>query len=177
MLIRILIYPHALIIMHDRKSIRAKWYNYTSPWAYFVTICTKNRKHYFGEIQNHTMILNVLGEYCTHHRTKISYHYPNVFCDTFICMPNHVHWILIIGESVGTQFFASWNHTICKSGSLGAIIRWFKIWITKFANDNWIVFARQNRYHDHIIRNSWEYERIKYYIQNNPANRNNDWLQ
>ena len=30
-------------------SARANWHNYNGG-VYFVTICTKNREHYFGEI-------------------------------------------------------------------------------------------------------------------------------
>jgi hypothetical protein len=40
----------------------------------------------------------------------------------------------------------------------------------KKCNENWFSFARQSRYHDHIIRNSTEYDRIKHYIQTNPQN-------
>ena len=31
-------------------SARAKWWNYTNDGVYFVTICTQNREHFFGEI-------------------------------------------------------------------------------------------------------------------------------
>lgn len=176
---------------HQRKSPRWKEYDYTSPGWYFITICTKDREHYFGEIQNGEMILNELGQFTTIQRCKISDHYPMVDCHEFICMPNHIHGILIIRD-VGTQFLASdttnqWSMTykntslqqsfIPKSWSLGAIIRGYKIWITKYANQNNITFARQWRYHDHIIRNEQEYNRIKYYIKTNPANRDNDSLQ
>ena len=50
----------------------------------------------------------------------------------------------------------------------------FKGAITKYANAHNIPFARQSRYHDHIIRNSTEYDRIEYYIQTNPENREKD---
>jgi putative transposase len=31
-------------------SARASWWDYGSNAAYFITICTQNRKHYFGKI-------------------------------------------------------------------------------------------------------------------------------
>lgn len=208
--------------MHHRKSPRASRYEYTAPWAYFVTICTKNRVHYFGEVVEGEMQLNELGKYVTDHRKQIGDHYSFVLCDEFVCMPNHVHGIIIIGEheknnhaavgtnvstgldinvgiDVGTQFLASYknipynnpissNNPIiekrtdenpspqarCQSGSLGAIIRGFKIWITKYANTHHIPFAWQSRYHDHIIRNQKAYDRIRWYIQQNPKNRKKD---
>lgn len=190
--------------MHHRKSPRASRIDYTASAAYFVTICTKDREHYFGEVVDGKMMLNNVGIYTTEHRDHISDHYPFVRTDTFVCMPNHIHGILIIGEHerqsiiqpwiVGTQFFASWNdehnnsnpmrtdknlslHASCPSWSLGAIIRGFKIWITKYATSNNIPFHRQPRYHDHLIRNEWEFEKIVWYIQTNPQNREQDSLQ
>ena len=185
--------------MKSRKTPRAQRYDYTSPWWYFITICTKDREHYFGEIVDGQMKLNKLWQFASTHRWQISDHYPMVDCHEFICMPNHIHGIIIIRD-IGTQTLASetidlsrtYKNTslqsintspqskqsfIPSSWSLGAIIRGYKIGITKYANHNNITFARQWRYHDHIIRNEDEYNRIKYYIQTNPQNRDNDSLQ
>lgn len=179
------------------KRISPRWnkYDYTSAGGYFVTICTKNREHYFGEIVDGKMILNELGRFATDHWKQVSDHYPFVEMHEFICMPNHIHGILIIGQrGVGTQLFASATWLISEtngnertykntslreqiqpaSWSLGAIIRGYKIWITKFATQNNIPFARQSRYHDHVIRTAPEYERITNYIQTNPANWDQD---
>jgi hypothetical protein len=61
-----------------------------------------------------------------------------------------------------------------KQQSLWSIISNIKARITKYANSNNIQFARQPRYHDHIIRNEKEYEKIKLYIQENIINREKD---
>jgi putative transposase len=53
---------------------------------------------------------------------------------------------------------------------LASIIRGYKIGVTKFARQNNISFAWQPRYHDHVIRNAGEYERIHHYIANNAKN-------
>lgn len=74
--------------------------------------------------------------------------------------------------------------------SLGAIIRGFKIGVTKYANTHNIPFTRQWRYHDctnffkklalklyksfSIVRDQYAYDRIKYYIQQNPKRRKKD---
>ena len=47
--------------IHHRRSIRLKNYDYSSPGAYFITICTKNREHHCGEVKNGEMILNAIG--------------------------------------------------------------------------------------------------------------------
>jgi hypothetical protein len=46
---------------HHRRSIRLKGYDYTSPGAYFITICTVNRECLFGEIIEDVVHLNLLG--------------------------------------------------------------------------------------------------------------------
>ncbi len=38
--------------VHHRKSIRLKYYNYSSEGAYFITICTQNRKEILSKIIN-----------------------------------------------------------------------------------------------------------------------------
>ena len=176
----------------NRKTPRAPRHDYTSPGAYFITICTKDREHYFGEVEKGKIVLNALGTYTTEHRKYISNHYPFVVCDEFMCMPNHIHGILIIWNNpnrTGTKFLSSssanqfqrtYKNTSLangiqpKSWSLGAIVRWFKIGITKYAKQHTIPFKRQSRYHDYIIKDEKMYTNIKQYIINNPKNRKED---
>jgi REP element-mobilizing transposase RayT len=53
-------------------------------------------------------------------------------------------------------------------GNLPSVIRGIKSAVTKYAIEHDIPFAWQSRYHDHIIRNQLEMNRIADYIQNNP---------
>lgn len=54
------------------------------------------------------MRLNELGMAAWRCREEIPIHYPYVEIDEFVCMPNHVHGILIVNRcDVGTQYFAS----------------------------------------------------------------------
>ena len=197
-------------MVKNRISPRHPTHDYTSPWGYFVTIVTKDRRHCFGEVVDGSMVLNGLGKRATDCRNEIPSHYPFVEIHAFVCMPNHIHGILIIGDrgsnhnDVGTQYIASpwWsektpisknetsesNHTRTdnnpslqktigpKSWSLWSIIRGYKIGVTKYARHHDMPFARQSRYHDRIIRDQTEYDRITYYIQTNPQNRNDDSL-
>ena len=56
-----------------------------------------------------------------------------------------------------------------KCGLLSIAMGGLKSATTKFANNNKITFGWQERFHDHIIRNQEEYNRIAAYIENNPA--------
>ena len=55
-----------------------------------------------------------------------------------------------------------------QSGNLASVVRGIKSAVTKYANEHDIPFAWQPRYHDHIIRNQLEMNRIADYVQNNP---------
>jgi len=63
-----------------------------------------------------------------------------------------------------------------KRGLLSVAIGGFKSAITKYANKNKIPFGWQARFHDHIIRDAGEFERISLYIENNPKTWEQDKL-
>ncbi|MCB9285096.1 MAG: hypothetical protein H6563_13555 [Lewinellaceae bacterium] len=48
--------------IHHRRSIRLRGYDYSRGGAYFITSCTKDRRHLFGKIRNGEMILNAFGQ-------------------------------------------------------------------------------------------------------------------
>ena len=77
-------------------SNRLKNWDYGNNAAYFITICTQNREHYFGEIKNSKMQLNELGENATRFWVDIPKHFPFIELGNFVVMPNHTHGILII---------------------------------------------------------------------------------
>lgn len=91
-----------------RKSIRLKGWDYRNPGLYFITICTKNRIHHFGEINNGIMGLSVPGCLAHYYWRQIPDHHPNVALDEFIVMPNHLHGIVGI-ESVGSSMYRDPN--------------------------------------------------------------------
>lgn len=79
-------------------SNRLKNWDYGRNSAYFITICTQDRKHYFGEIKNGEMHLNQLGENATRFWLEIPNHFPFIELGNFVVMPNHTHGILIIDK-------------------------------------------------------------------------------
>lgn len=166
-------YIKSFFPMKYRKKIRITWFDYTGNETYFVTICTKDRCHYFWKIIEWKLKINELWNFTTSHRYKIPKHYPNIQVWEFICMTNHIHGIISIRWNLDTKNIIQ-NQP--KSWSLGAIIRWYKIWITKYSKEHNIDFKRQWRFYEHIIRDQNAYEKIIYYIKNNPKNRLKDSL-
>lgn len=80
------------------ESFRAKWWDYTWNAAYFVTICTLKRRHYFGKVSNGKMILSGAGVLADVFWHEIKNHHKYVELDAFVVMPNHIHGILIINK-------------------------------------------------------------------------------
>jgi len=98
---------------HDntRKSIRLKNYDYSKNGLYFVTICAHNRECYFGNIDNCKMILNNSGKMVQIVWNEIPKYYNGIKIDAFQIMPNHIHGIIEIDNTVGATprgcFFAN----------------------------------------------------------------------
>ncbi|MBA3901569.1 MAG: transposase [Bacteroidetes bacterium] len=88
-------------------SARLQSWDYSSNGSYFITICTKNRKHYFGEIIEKPnlgepiMQLNEIGQLAQKYWLEIPIHYPFIELGNFVVMPNHTHGILIINKPGG----------------------------------------------------------------------------
>jgi len=67
--------------MNIRKANRLKDYDDSRNGFYFVTICTKNRKAYFGEINDEGIILNDSGEIAAKLWREMPNHFENVKLD------------------------------------------------------------------------------------------------
>ena len=84
--------------MAKRKTNRLKEYDYSNAGCYFVTICTKDRINYFGEITNGEMILNQYGKIAYKNWADIKNHFDHVELAVFVVMPNHIHGLINIIE-------------------------------------------------------------------------------
>jgi putative transposase len=78
------------------ESTRLRHWNYGTPGFYFLTICTRGREHFFGEIQNDEMLLNEIGKIADDCWSQIPNHFKNAELGDFMIMPNHVHGIIIV---------------------------------------------------------------------------------
>lgn len=90
--------------MYDRHTIRLRGYEYSAPGLYYVTVCEKSGKCLFGEVVDCEVKLSALGEIVRDCWEGIPKHFENADVDRYIIMPNHVHGIVILNESlVGTR--------------------------------------------------------------------------
>lgn len=161
-----------------RKSPRAKFHNY-SGGNYFVTICTKDKSHYFGHISDNTMHLAPIGQYCEIQLRELSKHYPYAEIPLFVVMPNHIHAIICIQEPENTTISSAANrtHEPCVPTIrtlLSVVVGRLKRSVTMYARKRDIIFAWQNRYHDHIIRGTIDGNKIADYINQNVARWDTD---
>jgi len=83
---------------HHRRSVRLPGYDYSTPGAYFVTICTHDRGFLFGSIDSDWMVTNPAGMLARHEWGKTESLRENIEMDAFIVMPNHIHGIIVILE-------------------------------------------------------------------------------
>lgn len=172
-------------------SARAPFWDYGRHADYFITICTKNRKSWFGEIIRHgdampRVSLSKIGEIVKREWLKTFEMRPdmNLWMGDYVVMPNHFHAIIGIGvNNYNTPDATSppdtkhdnapekqkpKNQFAPQSKNLASVIQGFKIGVTKNARQINPGFAWQPRYHDHIIRDVKSYQRISDYIINNP---------
>jgi putative transposase len=180
------------------ESRRLQSWDYSSPASYFVTICTKGKQHFFGQINSKKLEHSELGRVANEFWIEIPKHFPFVELGSHVVMPNHVHGIITIKPHdvsvVGTQNFASLqpigtnatsqlkpeksprakNQFGPQSKNLASIVRGYKTGVTKYATMNSIQFAWQERYHDRIVRDERGYYAVTKYIENNPTNWKND---
>ncbi len=79
-------------------SARLPGWDYRNAGAYFITICTQNREHYFGECANGKIKLSTAGMIVQGCWYQIPYLSPNANLGAFVVMPNHVHGVLILDD-------------------------------------------------------------------------------
>lgn len=160
----------------NSRSHRLEGYDYSWEGAYYVTICSYNRKCLFGEIICDEMQLNDYGRIVKEEWFKTCQLRPNIELDEFVVMPNHVHGIIvIINELNHGNHPARWMPTNdenkMKPGSLPVIVRAFKSAVTKRINEIYNMLNMpvwQRGYYDHIIRNEKSLNQIREYIIENP---------
>lgn len=178
------------------NSNRLKNYDYTKNGYYFITICTHDRKPVLSHCKNGAVILSTIGKIVEDCWKKIPLHFPEIYLNNYVIMPDHIHGIIIIdrcesfdpGNKTGTEiqtgkgnkperFNISSNASPLRkrdgtrSGSIGAIIQNFKSVSTRFfnkTNETRGIKLWQRNYYDNVIRNEDAMKNICQYIENNP---------
>jgi len=157
-------------------SARLADYDYGSNGIYFVTIYTRDRHCYFGDIADDTdgfaLQPTPIGQRAIDCWLAIPDHFPFVRLDEFQVMPNHIHGLLCIDK----PDYHDWQPNAFgpQRQNLASILRGYKIGVKTYAVQHQIDFGWQPRYHDRVVRNADELDRIRRYIIQNPANWESD---
>ena len=143
----------------ERKSLRLKGYDYASRGAYFVTVCTKEKRAILAHIvggDDHIAPQTRLSEY----GIVVERYLRGIRgLDQYVIMPNHLHMIIVVdGKEAGPMWSSA-------PTSISSRIKTFKTLVTKELGQNiW-----QRSYYDHVIRDEHDYLRIAKYIMENPV--------
>lgn len=152
----------------SRKSARWVDADYSQSRSYFLTAATHNRQHLFGTVVFDKVQLSPQGFAVQQTFQDLLVKFPSIELESFVVMPNHIHLIASIH--------------IDGSVSIPKIMQWFKTQTTNriirgVKEAGWPAFDSkvwQRSYHDRIIRDRDEHERIARYILENPKLWNQD---
>ncbi len=159
-----------------RKDLRLKHYDYSSAGAYFVTICTKDRKNIFwnkissnfvGEdiiLPPESTSLSTYGKIAEEAIKAIPEHYTHIELLQYVVMPNHIHMILLIPFDRG-RMISSPTSILTAVGQMKRSVS------KKVGEPIW-----QRSFHDHVIRDRNDYDKIAKYIYENPIKWKYDCL-
>ena len=148
--------------LQKRKPNRLKNFDYSQPNAYFITICTENRKTIFWEnvgasiARPEDVRLSAYGKIVEESIRDIPNHYDAITVDHFVIMPNHIHLLL--------QIHTDQDGRAMLAPTISKVIAQMKGTVTKkIGYSIW-----QKLFHDHVVRNQRDYEMIWCYIEGNP---------
>lgn len=146
-----------------RKPNRLPYFDYSTPGAYFITICVQDRKCILGHIVGASMArppivrLTEYGRIIESAVCEIPKHYPAITVDHFVVMPNHVHLLLQINTDTEGRPMVT--------PPISTVVQQLKGVVTKrIGYSIW-----QKLFHDHVIRDEKDYLKIWAYIDSNPA--------
>ena len=146
----------------NRKPNRLPQFDYSTPGAYFITICTKDRQKMLWENVGASIArpqapqLSRAGQIVEQAIRNIASHYPAIAVDHYVVMPNHIHLLLQIRtDESGRPMVAP---------TISTVVQQMKGYVTKQLG----VSIWQKLFHDHVVRNEKDYQIIWEYIENNP---------
>ena len=154
----------------QRKKNRLDNYDYSSCGAYFITVCTLERRIYFwknvGAIidRPQDVELSPYGKMVDNAIQSVPSAYPALSLESYVIMPNHIHLLIrVCADEYGRPLVAP---------TMSRVIKQLKGIVSKQAG----VGIWQKSFHDHIIRNREDYEEHLRYIYENPLRWQDDEL-
>jgi REP element-mobilizing transposase RayT len=157
-----------------RRRIRLEGYDYSQAGYYFITICVQDGHEMLGKVAVGRDVLiappyvrlSEYGEIADKHINKIESMCKGFRVDKYVIMPNHIHMIIMkVNNNSLVHEDGAMRTSRPTSASVSSIIRSFKTMVSKEIGFSlW-----QERFHDRIIRDETEYQRIWHYINENPS--------
>ena len=151
----------------QRKPNRLPQFNYSAPGAYFVTICTEQKRCILSRIVGGGALDAPLVQLTDAGKIVKKYilsgnNIPGIAVDHYVIMPNHVHLLICVlpEASFGTSKAPS---------PTNAVIPHFVSTLKRFCHRDIGSHIFQRSYHDHVIRGQQDYLKIWQYIDTNPA--------
>ena len=156
--------------LQKRKRNRLENYDYSSCGAYFLTICTSERRNYFWDNVGATIgrpqdiVLSQYGKIVDEAINNIPKIYPVLKIERYVIMPDHIHLLLVVyADEYGRPMVAP---------TMSRVVQQMKGFVTKrIGHSIW-----QKLFYDHIIRNQKDYEEHANYIHKNPVRWYHDEL-
>ena len=155
-----------------RKPLRIKYYDYSTPGAYFITFCTHGRKNMLSSIvgaihESPEPQLTACGKIVDHVIQNIPQHL-SVTVDQYVIMPNHIHMILLITEENAMRVIH--ESPLRGRSIISKAVGYIKMNASKAIRQRYgDISVWQRGYHDHVMRNQEDYEMLAKYIYENPV--------
>ena len=159
----------------QRKATRLTGFDYNTNGAYFITICTQDRRKLLSRVVGDDVLgvpksveLLPHGKIAEKYINQLNDFYDNVKVEGYVIMPNHIHIMLFVSEN-GTPRTSSPTK---QTSAASQFVSTFK----RFCNKDYGKNIWQRGFYDHIIRNHEDYEEHVKYIYENPTRRYYDEL-
>ena len=161
-----------------RKPTRLENYDYSSAGAYFITICTENRRQLLSRVggdvldaplcNSPKLELLTYGRIAEKHINQLNKFYNNIEVAAYVIMPNHIHIMLTVYDCGASRT----SPPTRQHSSVSRFVSTLKRFCNKeYGNNIW-----QRHFNDHIIRNRQDYDEHIKYIYENPMRWHYDEL-
>ncbi|MBQ9133377.1 MAG: transposase [Clostridia bacterium] len=161
--------------LKKRKTPRYQSFNYNSVGAYFITICTQNRRPILSRIVGTGVLdcprieLTKYGEIADKYIKQFNDFYDHLSVEGYVIMPNHIHLLLWVKEDINTTDYGQSRTPVPTNveranSACSQFVSTFK----RFCNKEYGENIWQARFNDHIVRNHGDYEEHLRYIYENP---------
>ncbi|MCB0662674.1 MAG: hypothetical protein KDC24_08040 [Saprospiraceae bacterium] len=105
----------------QKKIIRNQHWDYSWDGVYLITICTEDRTHEFGFIEDGEMYLNEKGLAVYLLWYELENHFESCLLDQFVIMPNHIHGLIILDHKNAPQIKSKKIENVIEGMAVGGV--------------------------------------------------------